>query len=238
VSATLEASRITEAHRLAQARLGVATVADLLATWSLIDPKRLDETTPNWLLVSTRVIQQRRTESARLAADFLNVSRLLAVGEMFAPVVMSAVDVTALTTSLTVTGPVALKQAMTLARPLAAAAETAQATSAASGMRHALAGGRETIAETTKADPAARGYRRVTSGSACKFCSNLADRGAVYDEATRHFAAHDSCSCSSQPLYIDGWGDTQRVAQFMRRDLTDAQRADANARVRAWVGSS
>jgi hypothetical protein len=41
----------------------------------------------------------------------------------------------------------------------------------------------------------------VTSGNACDFCSMLADRGAVYGEASAEFEAHDHCSCSAQPVY-------------------------------------
>jgi hypothetical protein len=36
---------------------------------------------------------------------------------------------------------------------------------------------------------------------ACDFCEMLADRGAVYGEASADFEAHDHCSCSAEPVF-------------------------------------
>lgn len=195
------AETLTEAHRLAQARIGARTVADMLAAWSLLDPNSLDATTPRWLLVATRLIATRRTESVTLAAGYMRAYRQLVTGSAFPPVLAAPIDTAAISTSLTITGPVSLKSALTAGRSLADATETAQANASRAGMRHALNGGRDTIAATTEADPASVGYTRVTSGSPCDFCSMLAGRGAVYSDATAHFQAHDGCSCSAQPGY-------------------------------------
>lgn len=231
--------RLTEAHRLAQNRIGAATAADMLAAWGLIDPGRLDDTTPEWLRVSLRLIAGRRQESAALAANYMRVLRLLEVGESIPPVVMSAIDVRAVITSLTVTGPVSLKKATALARPLAASSETAQVNTARSAMRHALDGGRATITATVDSDPVALGYRRVTSGKACSFCSMLAGRGAVYSKGTGHFASHDGCSCSSEPVYLNSVGESRRVADWAgrREDISAETRAANNARAREFIRS-
>lgn len=239
--ATLAGARLTESHRLAQARIGVATVRQMLSAWSLIDVNRLDATVPDWLRVVIPLIDAQRVRSASLAAAYIQAfSRIELPGVTPPPsIVAGPVDVAVATSSLSVTGPVSLKRAMTAGTDLVRAAETAQTNTARAGMRHALAAGRETIVATVEADPIAAGYRRVTSGDACKFCSNLASRGQVYSAATRDFAAHDGCSCSSEPVFRDGTaGERRRVADFVSRDLTPAQREAANRRVREWVAST
>jgi hypothetical protein len=58
----------------------------------------------------------------------------------------------------------------------------------------------------------------------------LADRGAVYSEATADFAAHDHCGCSAEPVY----GDKSRTVRDYvpsSRSISDADRA----RVRDWM---
>jgi hypothetical protein len=206
MAATLAGARLTEAHRLAQARIGVQTAAQMVTAWSLIDPNRLDNTTPDWLRVSLTFLQNQRNQSTQLAAAYLRAFRQLELGELVPPariLFAGSLDIAAATTSLTVTGPVSVKRAMTAGSDLAEAAQTARANTARSGMRHALGGGRDTITATVEADRFALGYRRVTSGGACDFCSMLAGRGAVYSGRTSKFDAHDGCSCSSEPVYAD-----------------------------------
>lgn len=57
---------------------------------------------------------------------------------------------------------------------------------------------RETVMESATADPKAVGWKRVGGGD-CGFCQMLISRGAVYSEATAHFASHDNCKCSAVP---------------------------------------
>lgn len=242
MAATLQSARLTEAHRLGQARIGAETVRQLLSVWSLVDPNRLDDTIPAWLRVALPLIQNQRTRSSQLAGTYLRAQRLLELGPVaslftpFTPILKTALDTSAAVTSLTVTGPVSLKRAMTAGSAVARAAETAQVNTARAGMRHAIGGGRDTITATVEADPIARGYRRVTSASPCDFCTGLASRNEVYGGSTRDFAAHDGCNCSSEPVYFDdSAGEARRVARFVRRDMTDQQRSESNARIRQWV---
>lgn len=67
---TAEGTRATEEHRLAQNALVAAFLARFLAAWPMLDPARLDETTPGWLDVVTRLIRGARQESADLAVDY------------------------------------------------------------------------------------------------------------------------------------------------------------------------
>jgi hypothetical protein len=200
--ATAVASRLTETHRLAQARIGASTAGEMLAAFSILDPTRLDESFPDWLRVALALIERQHTASAQLSAAYLSAFRLAELGPdpTFAPTI-ARLDTAAAATSLLVTGPVSIKRAMVRGIDIDQAVENAAVASARAGHRHALTGGRDTIQETIKRDPRALGYRRVTSGSACKFCQMLADRGAVYKATTVDFPAHDGCSCSSEPVY-------------------------------------
>lgn len=84
---------------------------------------------------------------------------------------------------------------------------------------------RDTITENTKRDPAAHGWRRIASGSGCKFCRMLSDRGAVYSGKGARFAAHTNCHCSAEPAFQPGAAASnfQYVASQRRR--SDDQRA-------------
>jgi len=94
---------------------------------------------------------------------------------------------------------------------------------------------RDTILSNRRADPQAVGWRRVTAGG-CRFCRMLADRGAVYREATARFAAHTNCHCSAQPVFVGGdVGEEASAIQYLasRRSRTPAQRAQ----VRSYLDS-
>lgn len=193
--------RLTEAHRLAQARLGAQTVARMHTIWRLLNPDDLDGSFKQWLSVAIPVVQGQRTSSARLAANYLSTFKALELGvaATSVPVLAETADVAAVTTSLLVTGPLSVKRAMVRAVPLVRALSTAEAASAATAMRHALDGGRQTITQNLRADNKASGWARVASGNACKFCASLEGKFHRHDDAD--FPAHDGCSCSQEPVY-------------------------------------
>lgn len=204
MAATVEARRLTEAHRLAQLRLGRRTVALLVATWPLIRIDDIDETSQRWLAVALPIVATQRAASASLAATYLRTFRALELGvdaPDTTPVVAAQIDERALATSLIVTGPAALRAALDRKVPAARALDVAQARSAGAAMRHALNGGRATIIESVRVDSTAIGWARSTSGSACAFCAMLASRGPVYKADAADFHAHDHCSCAAVPIY-------------------------------------
>lgn len=204
MAATSAGSRLTEAHRLAQARLGAQTVRALRAVFPLLDPTDLDGTFARWLTGVLPIIRSQHTLSARLAANYLTTFRTLEIGADAAPMVpVLAADVSAdaVSTSMLVTGPVSIRSNLARKVPLVRAMTIAEANVARSGMRHALNGGRDTILGTVRSDSTALGWARTTSGSACSFCALLASRGPVYGADTVDFQAHDGCSCSSEPVY-------------------------------------
>jgi hypothetical protein len=73
---------------------------------------------------------------------------------------------------------------------------------------------RDTITTNRQRDPAAVGWRRVSSGG-CKFCRMLADRGAVFKESTARFASHENCNCTAQPVFETQDGPEASVMQYV-----------------------
>jgi hypothetical protein len=204
VAATTAGARLTEAHRLAQARLGAQTVRALRAVFPLLDPADIDATFARWLQGVIPIIRSQHQLSARLAGAYMTTFRTLEIGPdaaPFVPVLAADISEDAVTTSMLVTGPVSLRTNLTKAVPLVRALSIAEANSARSGMRHAMNGGRDTIQGSIRTDTEARGWARTTSGRACSFCALLASRGPVYSKTTVDFHAHDGCSCGSEPVY-------------------------------------
>jgi len=185
-------------------QIGAETVAQMSSVWPVLDPNRLDATTEEWLQVALAVIKGQRQASAELAALYMEVYRQLELGQVSDWKAIQALgyDLASLRTSLRVTGPISIKQAMANDVPLQAAVDRAEATSAAAAMRHSLNGGRETIWGSGNGDPAVIGYARVTSGNPCAFCAMLAGRGPVYQsEETADFQPHDGCACFPEPVF-------------------------------------
>jgi len=87
---------------------------------------------------------------------------------------------------------------------------------------------RDTITTNSERDPASVGWRRVASGSGCKFCRMLSDRGAVYKASTARFAAHTSCHCGAAPVFEGQDGEEASVLQYVasqrRPSAKDRQR--------------
>jgi hypothetical protein len=86
---------------------------------------------------------------------------------------------------------------------------------------------RDTILTNRRQDPASVGWRRITRGG-CRFCRMLADRGAIYRQATARFAAHPACHCTAEPVFnTNDTGEEASVMQYMasRHNRTPAQQA-------------
>lgn len=195
-----QATALTEAHRLAQARIGARTVQAMAGIWPLLDPRSIDASLSRWLRAALPVIQAQRATSARVAANYFQAFKAIELGTAQAPIVLAgAANNDALVTSLLVTGPYRLKQAMSVGVPLLNALSNAEASSAAAGMRITLNGGRETLTATAAADPQAKSWIRVASGSACAFCTELAGEPTVEDT----FQAHDGCTCTAEPVFAN-----------------------------------
>lgn len=204
MSVTDAGRQLTESYRLAQTRIGRETVRRMFEVWQLLDPTAVDDTVEQWLQVAMALTKAQRQTSAQLAADYVRAFRAVELGTLagFDASIPTLAPDEALATSLTVTGPAALKSGMTRGYTVDRAASLARNASSRAAHRLALNGGRTTVMAAVASDDRALGFSRATSGSACAFCAILASRGAVYtSERTADFEAHDGCSCSPEPLY-------------------------------------
>ncbi len=203
---TAQASRLTEAHRRAQLGLGASVIQLMLAAWAVLSPDDLEGSFEDWLRVVRPIVERQRDASSTLAASYLTAYRSLEVGldPKFVPTLADELEFRRLTTAMLVTGPAAVRAALSRGVRLEEAMRVARTRTARAGMRLALDGGRQTISNTVAADPQAHGWARATSGKACAFCAMLAGRGPVYGADTAHFHAHDGCSCTAEPVYNRG----------------------------------
>lgn len=218
MAANRTAARLTEAHRLAQARLGARTVSQMLAVWPLLDSADLDGSFPRWLSAAVPIIQANRTASSTLAANYYQTFRTVTLGlsaGAFTPPVAGPASLDAITGALVVTGPATIKRAVGRGLSIEVSVALAQTESARAAMYHSLQGGRETTIGSVAADPKAIGWARATSGDPCAFCAMVASRGPVYrddSEASAGFEAHPGCNCTPEPVYSRDapWPDGSR----------------------------
>lgn len=82
---------------------------------------------------------------------------------------------------------------------------------------------RDTITTNTRRDPAARGWRRVTSGG-CAFCRMLAGRGAIYRADSARFASHPHCGCTATPVFEGQPGQEANALQYVASKRTRTPR--------------
>ena len=202
MAATAAAARLTEAHRLAQARLGALTVSQVLATWPLLDPAAIDATVDRWLTATIPIVSAQNRASAALAGDYMRAFRLLELGDARLTPSLEVMGERQIAGNLLAVGPAALRAGAGRGEAIGTLTSTTGNKVARDAMRLALNGGRDTTLATVDSDPASLGWARATSGKPCAFCAMLASRGPVYkSEATAGFHAHGSCSCTAEPVY-------------------------------------
>jgi hypothetical protein len=198
VATTALGRQLTNAHRIAQARIGASTVAQAIAVYSLLDVEDLDATTAAWLSTMLALIQSQRVKSSAAAAQYLQALRIAEIGEPFTPRLARPAAQDQLSTSMLVTGPIGLKANMARGIPLTRAVDLSVAAVAGAAMRHTLNAARETISRTSRADTFIEHWERIVSSDACDWCQNLANERMSPDT---QFESHDACHCMNEPQY-------------------------------------
>lgn len=181
-----------------------------------------------WLdLMIPRLIRQSDS-GARSAASFYEALRYLETGQRYKAAPSLGVIDEGVKKSLIAVGPGDyLNKAADIRRLdvgpqqqkalLAEAKQVTAAKVAAAVVRHAQAGGRETIDDVASEDPVALGWVRVTKAKPCFFCAMLASRGLNYrafkedsfEMSDARFTGdgtakvHDSCGCSLKPVFVE-----------------------------------
>lgn len=181
-----------EAYRQAQAGVRALVERDLRQFWAYVDLSNPERAANAFREYVPLLVRRYGSDAAALAAEWYDVQRaeVGAPGRYRAQTVASPYDdaVDGMVRRA-VGGLWTPDQSTTLTALLA------------SSGKYALAAGRATIAHNVDRDPAASGWQRVTRSGACRFCTMLAGRGAVYRQATVHFAAHGDCNCAAVPSW-------------------------------------
>ena len=230
MAVTAQGARLTQAHRQTQLAIRATVLRQLLQVWPMLDPVRLDQTSPAFLAAATRLVLGGRQLSERASMLYLQQFRLAEGVRGAAPIVVpppTSATTAAIRTSLTVTGPIAIKQATARGTLLSMATRTALTTVSSAAVRHVLDGGRNVTLESVKADPRARGWARVVSPNSCAFCVMLADRGGVYTESSADFESHDGCGCTAEPVMDTGEYNFPAGTQDVRGAWDEATRGDS-----------
>ncbi|MEU8655247.1 ADP-ribosyltransferase [Actinoplanes philippinensis] len=207
----LPAHAAAEAYRVGQAKIAADAAAGVaLAHKVMLNKADLNKGFTHYATVAAKIINASRANAAALGGAFYLQHReasgvLAAMPEIaWAPQVNPAL----LKTSLLVTGPVAVKRALSMGSTIEQALHTAEVKTAAAAYRHTANGGRVTIKGTLHRDEAALGWARVSDGRPCPFCAMLCSRGVVYKSATTAGISaktgssyHDNCGCFVVPIY-------------------------------------
>ncbi|ADD43873.1 hypothetical protein [Stackebrandtia nassauensis] len=147
----------------------------------MLDPRRLDATTPLWLPVAEQLVDVYRKTSAEAGLDYYQAHR--AAKGIHAPLPDLAAETgnrDAVRTSLIVCGPVAIKHATGQGATLAEAVHIGETRAEAAAARHVLNGGRDSVHAAVDADAECLGFVRVTDADPCWLCAMQASRGPVF----------------------------------------------------------
>lgn len=193
------ANLITRQHRQRLAVLGAAVSRRIRAVSLTADPRDIDAWWQRAGPQVVRLVTAGHGAAARLAAMYLR-QHSAADGVPVTPV-LAVATLAQVESSMRFAGPVSFKRGLTLRGSEPLALRKMQQQLEASSSRLTLNGDRETVLETFKQSDSIKGWRRIGDDDPCFFCAMLVSRGAVYSEGTVEFRAHDSCSCSVEPLY-------------------------------------
>lgn len=198
-----EQARISEQHRLAQAKLQALVLQDMARIFPLLDANNIDKSFGPFFESAYALITARRTVSASLGATYYNAIRAdYDLPDTFTPLLDAVPNKEKVFTSLLVTGPVAMKKNMAAGLEPMRARDAALKTIAQAAQRHVIDGGRQTVMKSVRRDKRAAGWARLTDGKPCAFCAMLASRGPAYrSEGTAKFKSHDGCGCTAVPVF-------------------------------------
>lgn len=173
----------------------------------LIIPQRLGSSVPEWIEAVRAVVDDYADASVSLAADYYEAERIAArvTGRFTVPLVgPPPADKTeqSLRWASKDLWPRAEEDATPAQlEPLDVRLEQAAKKAEAVAQKLVTDQGRETVREAVRRDRQATGWARTAALNACPFCRMLAIRGAVYEQDTAGFRAHDGCHCGVMPVF-------------------------------------
>jgi hypothetical protein len=198
---------LTAAYRRANLALRAVTVRDLQRVWPLLRWHELDASFPNLLAGVSALVERDRQRAQAVSGAYLDAARQAqGAGGRATLVAVPPLPADQLAASLHATTVAPVKRAASAGVPEEQAMANGFAQASGSVSRLVLDAGRAAVLASVRADDAR--WARVASGGACRFCLDLAGRGAVYTSDTADFRSHDHCVCSAEPAYT--------VARFAR----------------------
>ncbi|GAP46873.1 hypothetical protein [Streptomyces azureus] len=194
-------------YRAAQVGLTMLLVRDVRGLRRLILPSRLRESVPDWLTAMNTVIAQYARTSAALAADFYDAQREAAgvPGSFTVPVAdppppeQTEASLRWATKDLWPRDPEEATPAQL--QPMDVRLTQAEKKAEQVAQKLVVDTGRGTVREAVRQDRQATAWARSAARGACAFCKMLASRGAVYEQETADFRAHDGCHCGVVPVF-------------------------------------
>lgn len=200
--ARTEAGReLTVQHRLDQVLNSARVASDTEALLELFDLGNIDGSAPEWMAAMENLTRAGRTESMRLARQYLEEFSLVESGQKHRGIVTPMFDQRAALEGLRINGPVRMKAYIKQGfEPEEALAKIYTAV-AGDVMTTVMNAGRELHNESVRYFGRSGKYRRVTDGKPCAFCAMIASRGPVYSEVTKDFRVHDFCGCTSEQVF-------------------------------------
>jgi len=222
VARTAEGATLTRRHRQQQLALRAATLRDLLRLWPLWAAS--DVASYDRFVTAARVlVRARHRDAAGLAAGYFQAFRTVErVGGEAGARLAERLAAEQVEVSLRATGLAGTVRALRAGFPAEAAKRSGFVQVSGSVGRLVLNGARDTVLSSIGSDRRALGWHRITASKACSFCAMVAGRGAVFNERTARFEAHDHCACIAEPLY-DGSAAPARNRVFEQQWVESTQ---------------
>jgi ferredoxin len=195
-----EANALTLRHTVLQ--MALSTQAKKVFTtkvWPMLDSSNLSASFPRYAKAANATVGVYRQASSTMAQGYLAQHSSMA-GQNLTIVQAPPLAAGRVDAAMAVTGPIAMKQAISGGRSVLEAREYAYTRATGAMDTLVQGGGRQTILDTARRNDIR--WARVSDGSPCSFCAMLVSRGAAYvSDATSEFRAHERCGCSAEPVY-------------------------------------
>lgn len=212
---TTTGAALTAGHVRLQRALAAGIMAQLLRLWPIVTPT-IPGSFDRFAAAAALLVVAGHRSSASLAADYSTAFRTVeGVPDTVPPIIAAPPAPEYVANLIRGAAVVGIMRARGAGRDVAAALDAGFVEVAGQTTSLVLGGGRKTMLATMGADRAAKGYRRVTSGTPCSFCAMIASR----DVSFRYdFESHAHCRCSMEPAYA---GSQPTAAQQQWRTLWD-----------------
>jgi hypothetical protein len=200
---TTQGANLTAEQRTAQLGNRASALRDVQKLWSTVSPTNLSGTIGTFVDAATAVVRARNRDAAASAAEYLTRFRQAEAGGPERPVrpapPPSAEQIASKIRGAGLSGIINARRA---GMGIDYAGQNGLVKVLGDVATLVISGQRKTVLTAVQDDPVARGWRRITSGSPCAFCSMLAARGPTYKTArSADFEPHGHCGCTAEPVF-------------------------------------